>query len=134
MDHRSQHLRQAMESKTNFDLNQAISQWREEYMDHPGITSEDLRELESHLRESIAVRFLFILRKFRRSGVGKMATIQILESLPGRWQVDNNVPNIPAVKFWDKIISEYASGKYTSVEELHEKWGLLNIIRFSNIN
>ena len=43
-----------MEYQTRFDLNAAIDNWHLELAAQPLLTPEDRRELESHLRESIA--------------------------------------------------------------------------------
>ena len=44
-----------MENPTSFDLNLAIQQWRETLAQSPAFRSENLDELESHLRDSTAV-------------------------------------------------------------------------------
>jgi hypothetical protein len=43
-----------METATQFDLNAAIQNWRETLSQSPGIRAENVGELESHLRDSIA--------------------------------------------------------------------------------
>lgn len=43
-----------METTTSFELNHAIQQWRENLGQSPAFRSENLNELESHLRDSIA--------------------------------------------------------------------------------
>jgi len=43
-----------MEATTPFDLNRAIEQWRESLRQNPAFCRENLEELESHLRDSIA--------------------------------------------------------------------------------
>jgi hypothetical protein len=44
-----------METTTAFDLNQAIQRWRDNLAQSPAFRSENLYELETHLRDSIAV-------------------------------------------------------------------------------
>jgi hypothetical protein len=44
-----------METTTPFDLNQAIQCWRENLGHSPAFRSENLYELETHLRDSIAI-------------------------------------------------------------------------------
>src|SRR5690348_4279461 len=48
----SQHDVQIMENQPGFDLNDALVQWRCDLAAQPGIATEDIRELETHLRES----------------------------------------------------------------------------------
>src|ERR1043165_8539789 len=50
----SRNTEQPMEATTPFDLNQAIQRWRENLGQSPAFRSENLFELESHLRDSIA--------------------------------------------------------------------------------
>jgi len=44
-----------METTTSFNLNRAIQQWRENLAQSPAICSENLDELETHLRDSVAI-------------------------------------------------------------------------------
>jgi hypothetical protein len=43
-----------MENQTRFDLNAAIENWRNELAAQPNLAPDDRRELETHLRDSIA--------------------------------------------------------------------------------
>ena len=43
-----------METTTPFDLNRAIRHWRENLTQTPALRSENLDELEAHLRDSVA--------------------------------------------------------------------------------
>lgn len=43
-----------MANETSFDLNLAIQRWRENLAQSPAFQSENLNELESHLRDSVA--------------------------------------------------------------------------------
>ena len=51
---RSQHPVQIMENQTRFDLNVAIENWRAELAAQSNLTADDRRELETHLRDTIA--------------------------------------------------------------------------------
>jgi hypothetical protein len=53
MDQSSQHIGEIMENKTGFDLNGAIAEWRGGMRREDALGAEVLRELESHLRESV---------------------------------------------------------------------------------
>jgi hypothetical protein len=50
-----------MENQSRFDLNDALLQWRRDLAGQPGIAAEDIRELETHLRE--------IFSAFQRRGL-----------------------------------------------------------------
>jgi len=53
MDDRSPNTHKTMETETKFDLNLAIRRWRDDLARSTAFRSENLNELESHLRDSI---------------------------------------------------------------------------------
>ena len=50
----SQHTVQIMETQTRFDLDAAIAEWQQELAGQPELTSVVRRELETHLRDTVA--------------------------------------------------------------------------------
>ena len=54
MDDRPRNPDQIMENAASFDLNRRIEQWRENLAASPSFRGENLDELESHLRDSVA--------------------------------------------------------------------------------
>jgi predicted acetyltransferase len=46
----------------------------------------------------------FVMRRFRRSGVGREAARQIFRMLPGGWQVRQLASNTSASQFWRRVI------------------------------
>ncbi|MDE6708986.1 MAG: GNAT family N-acetyltransferase [Oscillospiraceae bacterium] len=54
----------------------------------------------------------FVMRKYRRKGVGKAAAVKIFDMFPGGWEVSRWSNNLPARKFWEKVVDEYTNGKY----------------------
>lgn len=54
----------------------------------------------------------FIMRKYRRKGVGTQVATRILDMFPGQWEVSQVADNIPSTKFWKKVLDEYTNGKY----------------------
>ena len=46
----------------------------------------------------------FILRKYRRGGVGAAAVAEILRRYPGRWEVAIARRNTPAMAFWPRAV------------------------------
>lgn len=53
----------------------------------------------------------FILRKFRRKGVGRKAAVHIFKLFGGEWGLHHLENNVPAQKFWDRIIDEISAGE-----------------------
>ena len=51
---RSQHPEPIMENQTCFNLSAAIESWRQELAAQSNLTSDDRRELETHLRDAVA--------------------------------------------------------------------------------
>jgi predicted acetyltransferase len=62
----------------------------------------------------------FVLRKYRRSGVGRGAARELFETLPGSWEVRQLPKNTPAQGFWRQVISEYTRGDFKETQEFFE--------------
>jgi len=54
----------------------------------------------------------FILRVFRRRGVGTAAATQLFDQFPGPWWVGEHADNHPAQAFWRAVIGRYTGGAY----------------------
>jgi predicted acetyltransferase len=52
----------------------------------------------------------FVLRKYRRAGVGRYAARWLFAKYPGEWEVAELVWNRPAQRFWRAVIAESAHG------------------------
>jgi predicted acetyltransferase len=55
----------------------------------------------------------FILRRYRRSGVGRLAAFLLWDRLPGRWIVRVSEANRGAIPFWAAVVAEYTKGALT---------------------
>lgn len=69
---------------------------------------------ENHVAE------FFIVRKFRRTGIGRIVTHRIFDMFPGRWEVDQVASNLPARAFWERVVSEYTNGDYEQTEHIYK--------------
>lgn len=68
----------------------------------------------------------FVLKKYRRRGVGRLAARRVFDLIRGRWEVGQMAKNLPAQAFWRRVISEYTAGDYVEHELSDETWdGLL---------
>lgn len=56
-----------------------------------------------------AVAEFFVLRKYRRLGVGTLALAQILARYPGRWELAIAERNTPALAFWPRAVAAAAN-------------------------
>jgi predicted acetyltransferase len=55
----------------------------------------------------------FVLRRYRRRGVGRRAVTLLWRRLPGQWVVRVSDGNRSAMPFWTSVISEFSDGAAT---------------------
>jgi predicted acetyltransferase len=55
----------------------------------------------------------FVMRKFRRSGIGQQMAKQLWNGYPGEWLVRVLESNQPAIPFWRRAIVSYSGGVYS---------------------
>jgi predicted acetyltransferase len=73
----------------------------------------------------------FVVRKYRRQGVGREVARKVFDSLPGRWEVHVIERNVPAQAFWRQVVAEYTRGNYVEKAWADDEWrGLL--LTFTN--
>lgn len=61
----------------------------------------------------------FVLKRYRRQGIGREAAFALFDLHPGRWSVSQLVNNIPAQSFWRQVIDEYTGGSYSERVKPH---------------
>lgn len=71
----------------------------------PSSTGEEWHELAE----------FFVMRKYRVSGVGRVAAHKVFALFPGRWHVEQEEANSPSLVFWRKVIGEYTGGQFVEV-------------------
>jgi predicted acetyltransferase len=64
----------------------------------------------------------FVMRKYRRKGVGRAAATQAFAMFPGQWEVLQYGGNAPSYRFWEKVIDAYTGGRYDKGPVTTEKW------------
>lgn len=55
----------------------------------------------------------FIMKKYRRAGLGKLVAKDIFRLHRGKWEVFQIEKNKPAQLFWRNVINEYTSGQFS---------------------
>lgn len=62
------------------------------------------------------------MKKHQKMGIGKEVSMRIFDMFPGGWEISQWTNNLPAQRFWIKVIDEYTNGKYTkfSIAEKNE--------------
>ena len=66
------------------------------------------------LKEGHCVAEFFVLRKYRKQGIGSKAAVLTFNLFKGPWEVSVITVNQPATKFWQKVINRYTSQNYRS--------------------
>ncbi len=64
----------------------------------------------------------FVVRKYRRRGVGESLARTVFAALPGRWEVGQMPANHAAQAFWRKVIGAYTSGQFKEHEVRIGRW------------
>ena len=65
----------------------------------PGSNARDLKEF-------------FVVRRYRRSGVGRTFAAYVWNEFPGEWLVRVYQGNRPAIPFWREVIEDYTEGRF----------------------
>jgi len=73
----------------------------------------------------------FVMKKYRKNGVGKFMAEAALNMFKGKWEVCQMQNNIPARNFWKSVIAEYTKSNYQECGTENDK--MVGFI-FSNAN
>ena len=57
----------------------------------------------------------FVMRKYRRRGVGERIARSIFDRFPGRWEVRQRPENPAATTFWRRVIDRHTRGQFREV-------------------
>jgi predicted acetyltransferase len=61
----------------------------------------------------------FVLRKYRRRGVGTRAARMLFKRYPGRWELAELTWNVAARRFWRRLIRRCATGEVVERRRRH---------------
>jgi predicted acetyltransferase len=64
----------------------------------------------------------FVMRKYRRQGVGEVAAREIFGRFPGPWEIRERAANAPAVAFWRRVVDRYTGGHFRQVDRADDAW------------
>ena len=64
----------------------------------------------------------FVMRKYRRKGIGKKVAFQVFDKFPGKWEVLQHGENLPSKIFWEGVIREYTGDNFESKFAKTEWW------------
>lgn len=54
----------------------------------------------------------FVMLKYRRKGIGLKVATQLFDKHPGPWEICYWKNNLPASRFWKKVVEKYTGGHY----------------------
>jgi predicted acetyltransferase len=69
-----------------------------------------------------SVAEFFVMRKYRRSGIGRRAAHEILRRYPGVWEINIAHYNGPAQEFWNRALAKVPGYKGQALEGDGERW------------
>jgi predicted acetyltransferase len=64
----------------------------------------------------------FVMRKYRRRGVGEQAAHWLFDRFRGRWEVRERAENHAATAFWRRAIGRYAHGRFEELVLDDARW------------
>ncbi len=72
--------------------------------------------------EANSISEFFVMKKYRRKGVGSAAATEVFRMFPGKWEVLQHPENKISMKFWENVIQELTRGQYRKLEAVTEEW------------
>ncbi|MBN3526739.1 GNAT family N-acetyltransferase [Paenibacillus apiarius] len=72
-----------------------------------------VRFVRSFDKDYYSIAEFFVMKKYRRSGLGRQAAIHIFDLFPGNWEVCQLESNKPAQDFWIDVIGQYTNNTYS---------------------
>lgn len=64
----------------------------------------------------------FVMRKYRRRGIGEHAARTLFDRLRGRWEIGTVHGNATAQAFWRRVLGRYTGGDYREAGEGCGRW------------
>ena len=72
----------------------------------------------------------FVLRKYRRHGIGRKFASHVFGIHQGVWEAGQHPNNLPALKFWRAVISQYTRNDFREIAMDNNDWqGFVQIFR-----
>jgi predicted acetyltransferase len=64
----------------------------------------------------------FVMKKYRRTGIGRLAALAMFREHIGMWQVGQMPENFAAQNFWRQVIAEYKAGDFSETQITSGWW------------
>ena len=72
--------------------------------------------------EVMDVAQFFVMRKYRRRGIGAAAAKRAFDMFPRKWEVRQTAKNVAATAFWRRAIADYTRGRFDEIVLDDERW------------
>jgi predicted acetyltransferase len=83
-----------------------------------GLVDPDVTFLQNHYW----MGQFFVMKRYRRAGLGTRAACFIFDRFPGRWEVGQMRRNRLGQAFWRRTIGEYTSGRFVEHDMHDQSW------------
>jgi predicted acetyltransferase len=68
------------------------------------------------------IKEFFVMRRYRRAGIGRIALKNLLDSAPSAWEVRVVANNQPAIHFWMAALHQLTNGNFSRRDLNDEQW------------
>jgi aminoglycoside 6'-N-acetyltransferase I len=75
----------------------------------------------------------FVLRQWRRAGIGRRAAVALFNAFPGKWEVGWIPANRPAGAFWRSLVAEHTGGCFEQALVMESREHGLPGLHFSTV-
>ncbi|HEX8680871.1 MAG TPA: GNAT family N-acetyltransferase [Ardenticatenaceae bacterium] len=75
-----------------------------------------VRQLATEPKAVQGIAEFFVMRKYRRLGVGQQAARAVFQKFTGSWEIGVLRSNVGAQGFWRSVVGKYTMGRYTEIE------------------
>lgn len=71
-------------------------------------------------KETLFMSEFFVMRKYRKLGIGKIAAKKVFNMHKGKWELTVHPKNPGAIKFWDNVIEDCVGKNYKVFENVKD--------------
>jgi len=64
----------------------------------------------------------FVMRKYRRQGIGSLIARRLLDIHRGKWEIRQRHDNTAATAFWRHVVDEFTDGKFEELTLNDDRW------------
>jgi len=88
-----------------------------------------VRKIQDSDQNQYSMAEFFIMKKYRKTGIGTKAAMMVFNEFPGDWEIAVLEENIPAQFFWKNVISSYTNNAYKEISKKDWKGPVLTFSR-----